>query len=93
MGGDDDSNLQNQDLSYPQWILKYGRRDGLVSKASDALLYLPSPFSNYATLVQNFAVKNLTKKDMLVLSGELNYYHRSIWHGDQILLGISPSTS
>lgn len=77
-------NLQNQDLNYPQWILRYGRRDGFVSNAIDALFNLPSPFASYTTLVQNFAAKNLTKKDMLVLSGELLPQDNLAWWSDII---------
>nr|CAB3464035.1 unnamed protein product [Digitaria exilis] len=45
-----------------------GRRDGLVSLANNTV-DLPPPFFNATQLVQNFANKNLTLEDMVVLSG------------------------
>ncbi|CAN6358638.1 unnamed protein product [Urochloa humidicola] len=46
-----------------------GRRDGNTSLAGDALNQLPPPFFNASQLVENFASKNLTLEDMVVLSG------------------------
>ncbi|XP_062209653.1 peroxidase 1-like [Phragmites australis] len=46
-----------------------GRRDGRVSTEQGALDNLPSPSSNASVLVGKFAAKNLTAKDMVVLSG------------------------
>ncbi|KAH7842518.1 hypothetical protein Vadar_006256 [Vaccinium darrowii] len=53
----------------PMWEVLTGRRDGVVSLASEALNDLPSPFSNFATLQQAFAGKNLSSEDLVVLSG------------------------
>jgi peroxidase len=46
-----------------------GRRDGRVSRDTDANSNLPSPLSSAAELVGNFTRKNLTAEDMVVLSG------------------------
>ncbi|CAO1939716.1 unnamed protein product [Urochloa humidicola] len=46
-----------------------GRRDGRISKDTDASNNLPPPTFNSSQLVANFAAKNLTAEDMVVLSG------------------------
>ncbi|CAO2184714.1 unnamed protein product [Urochloa humidicola] len=46
-----------------------GRRDGRISKDTDASNNLPPPTFNASQLVANFAAKNLTAEDMVVLSG------------------------
>ncbi|KAK2992681.1 hypothetical protein RJ640_014931 [Escallonia rubra] len=51
------------------WEVLTGRRDGNISRASEALANIPSPFSNFTTLKQSFASKNLTVQDLVVLSG------------------------
>ncbi|KAG6545872.1 hypothetical protein Mapa_012527 [Marchantia paleacea] len=51
------------------WSVPLGRRDGLVSFASEANANLPSPFSTFSSLVTSFARKGLTTQDMVVLSG------------------------
>ncbi|KAH6756164.1 Peroxidase superfamily protein [Perilla frutescens var. hirtella] len=51
------------------WEVLTGRRDGTVSRDSEALANIPSPFSNFTTLKQSFANNNLTVKDLVVLSG------------------------
>ncbi|KAJ6418650.1 hypothetical protein OIU84_001923 [Salix udensis] len=53
----------------PMWEVLTGRRDGKVSLASEALANLPSPFSNFSTLLRNFQRKGLTVHDLVVLSG------------------------
>ncbi|KAK8654298.1 hypothetical protein V6N13_128269 [Hibiscus sabdariffa] len=53
----------------PLWEVYTGRRDGRVSRSAEALANLPSPFSNFSTLRQNFANHNLTVHDLVVLSG------------------------
>ncbi|KAJ1261844.1 hypothetical protein BS78_09G061700 [Paspalum vaginatum] len=46
-----------------------GRRDGVISNATEALLNLPPPFFNATQLANNFASKNLSIQDLVVLSG------------------------
>ncbi|CAN6349794.1 unnamed protein product [Urochloa humidicola] len=53
----------------PGYQVPAGRRDGNTSLAVDALNNLPPPFFNATELVDNFASKNLTLEDMVVLSG------------------------
>ncbi|CAI9759974.1 unnamed protein product [Fraxinus pennsylvanica] len=53
----------------PFWRVPTGRRDGVISNASEALAQVPSPFSNFATLQTRFANKGLDLKDLVVLSG------------------------
>ncbi|XP_052178719.1 peroxidase 27-like [Diospyros lotus] len=53
----------------PFWKVPLGRRDGRVSKESEALAKLPPPFANVTQLKQNFAAIGLSVKDLAVLSG------------------------
>uniref|UniRef100_A0A6N2KPM8 peroxidase n=1 Tax=Salix viminalis TaxID=40686 RepID=A0A6N2KPM8_SALVM len=53
----------------PMWEVLTGRRDGKVSLASEVLANIPSPFSNFSTLLRNFQRKGLTVHDLVVLSG------------------------
>ncbi|KAG5233850.1 peroxidase [Salix suchowensis] len=64
----------------PMWEVLTGRRDGKVSRASEALANLPSPFSNFSTLLRSFKSKGLTVHDLVVLSGA-----HTIGHGNCIL--------
>ncbi|BBN11761.1 peroxidase [Marchantia polymorpha subsp. ruderalis] len=51
------------------WSVPLGRRDGVLSLASEANADLPSPFSTFASLVSNFGKKGLSTSDLVVLSG------------------------
>ncbi|KAL6548449.1 hypothetical protein OROGR_008870 [Orobanche gracilis] len=51
------------------WDVQTGRKDGRISIASEALANIPSPFSNFTSLKQDFASKGLDVKDLVVLSG------------------------
>nr|AII99881.1 peroxidase [Cicer arietinum] len=53
----------------PMWEVLTGRRDGTVSKRSEALANIPAPTFNFTQLKQNFASKGLTLHDLVVLSG------------------------
>ncbi|KAJ8497572.1 hypothetical protein OPV22_008124 [Ensete ventricosum] len=46
-----------------------GRRDGFVSRASEAKAHLPSSYANISALMANFAAKGLTAQDLAILSG------------------------
>ncbi|KAG6547467.1 hypothetical protein Mapa_010915 [Marchantia paleacea] len=66
--------------------VQLGRKDGVVSIAAEADASLPSPFSNYTQLVNNFANQGLSEKEMVVLSGahtfgvtHCNLVWRRIW--------------
>ncbi|KAH6788959.1 Peroxidase superfamily protein [Perilla frutescens var. frutescens] len=56
-------------LNGPFWPVPLGRRDGRVSNAIETLSNLPPPFFNITQLKASFASKNLTTKDLVVLSG------------------------
>ncbi|GAB4851592.1 hypothetical protein Ancab_030993 [Ancistrocladus abbreviatus] len=51
------------------WTVLTGRKDGRISRAQEALENLPSPFSNFDTLKQNFANQGLNVVDLVTLSG------------------------
>lgn len=51
-----------------QWKVLLGRRDGTISRASEALPNIPSPFFNFTQLEQFFARKGLTVDDLVVSS-------------------------
>jgi peroxidase len=51
------------------WDVQLGRRDGVVSRASEALANLPSPSNNFSTLEAIFSSKGLDVKDLVILSG------------------------
>ncbi|KAK7277699.1 hypothetical protein RJT34_22714 [Clitoria ternatea] len=53
----------------PLWKVLTGRRDGTVSKSSEALINIPAPFFNFTQLKQSFASKGLTLHDLVVLTG------------------------
>lgn len=52
----------------PWWNVLKGRKDGRVSIANETI-NLPSPFSNATTLIQSFAKRGLSIKDLVALSG------------------------
>ena len=54
----------------PLWEVLTGRRDGTISRMSEALANIPSPFFNFTTLKQSFANKSLSTHDLVVLSGK-----------------------
>ncbi|KAI8558305.1 hypothetical protein RHMOL_Rhmol04G0080900 [Rhododendron molle] len=56
----------------PFWRVPTGRRDGLISNATEALNNIPAPTSNFSTLQTDFAIKGLDLKDLVLLSGKSN---------------------
>ncbi|XP_057463897.1 peroxidase 27-like [Actinidia eriantha] len=57
------------ELMGPFWEVETGRRDGKVSISNEALINLPPPFANISALKTTFALKGLSVKDLVVLSG------------------------
>ena len=53
----------------PFWRVPTGRRDGLISRSSEALSNVPSPMINFTTLQTLFANQGLDLKDLVLLSG------------------------
>ena len=51
------------------WDVKTGRKDGKISRDTEALANLPSPLSSFSTLKQRFSSKGLSVRDLVVLSG------------------------
>jgi hypothetical protein len=69
------------------WDVQLGRRDGVVSRASEALANLPSPSNNFTTLEANFGSKGLDVKDLVILSGTRYSYCVRDGRGDVRVLG------
>lgn len=53
----------------PYWEVPTGRRDGVISRSSEALNNIPPPFGNFSTLQRLFANQGLDLKDLVLLSG------------------------
>lgn len=53
----------------PMWEVLTGRRDGTTSRIAEVLSNIPPPTFNLDQLKNNFARKNLTVHDLVVLSG------------------------
>ncbi|CAK7334153.1 unnamed protein product [Dovyalis caffra] len=53
----------------PSWRVPTGRRDGLISKFSEAMSNIPPPSSNFTSLQTVFSNQGLDLKDLVVLSG------------------------
>ncbi|OIW08421.1 hypothetical protein TanjilG_03097 [Lupinus angustifolius] len=58
-----------QAIGGPFWNVPTGRRDGVISNATEALFGLPAPFHNLTTLLTTFANVGLDTNDLVVLSG------------------------
>ncbi|KAG6556558.1 hypothetical protein Mapa_001497 [Marchantia paleacea] len=56
----------------PAWRIASGRRDGVVSFASETIDNLPAHYSDFADLTRLFTKKNFTAKEMVVLAGEIS---------------------
>lgn len=62
----------NLQANGPYFPIQTGRRDGNKSEASDLMANLPPPTANITELKAFFLQKNLTVKDLVVLSGTLS---------------------
>ncbi|CAN1327747.1 Peroxidase 24, partial [Linum perenne] len=56
-------------IKKPMWNVSLGRKDGRVSKASEALMNLPSADANFTELLLLFKTKGMDQEDLVVLSG------------------------
>ncbi|KAJ6917360.1 hypothetical protein NC652_019657 [Populus alba x Populus x berolinensis] len=54
----------------PFWRVPTGRRDGTISRSSEALNNIPPPTSNFTNLQRLFANQGLDLKDLVLLSGK-----------------------
>ncbi|XP_021888834.1 peroxidase 3-like [Carica papaya] len=54
----------------PYWRVPVGRRDGKISRTSEALANIPPPFSNITSLLAFFSRQGLDLKDLTLLSGK-----------------------
>ncbi|KAF3503598.1 hypothetical protein F2Q69_00043331 [Brassica cretica] len=52
----------------PYWNVLKGRKDGKISRANETI-NLPAPTFNVSQLIQSFAARGLSVKDMVTLSG------------------------
>ncbi|GKU85577.1 hypothetical protein SLEP1_g232 [Rubroshorea leprosula] len=59
----------SQFINCSLWEVPTGRRDGRISLASDVIANIPSPFSDFNTLMQLFNRKGLNLTDLVLLSG------------------------
>ncbi|KAG6426490.1 hypothetical protein SASPL_110713 [Salvia splendens] len=66
----------------PTWRVAAGRKDGKISSANETI-NLPSPSSNTSQLIQSFAQRGLSAKDLVALSGghTLGFSHCSSFEG------------
>ncbi|KAI3966489.1 hypothetical protein MKW92_051310 [Papaver armeniacum] len=55
--------------SVPHWKVEKGRRDGLISNATEAQLLMPKSDENITTLIRGFESIGLTTADLVTLSG------------------------
>ncbi|KAL2652463.1 hypothetical protein R1flu_020591 [Riccia fluitans] len=53
----------------PRWRVPLGRRDGTVSRASEANAQLPGTSMGFRALASNFAAKGFNENDLVILSG------------------------
>ncbi|KDP25860.1 hypothetical protein JCGZ_22890 [Jatropha curcas] len=53
----------------PFWRVPTGRRDGVISRQSEAAANIPSPLANFTSLQTLFANQGLDLKDLVLLSG------------------------
>lgn len=61
----------SRQLNGTGWAVQGGRKDGLFSCAEAAELELPPPTFNVSQLIESFARRGLSKKQMVILSGPL----------------------
>jgi peroxidase len=60
------------------WEVQLGRRDGVVSRAKEALADIPSPSDNFTALEASFGSKGLDVQDLVILSGTYSVVYYSI---------------
>ncbi|KAI3892558.1 hypothetical protein MKX03_021199 [Papaver bracteatum] len=53
----------------PYWMVEKGRRDGLISNATEAQLLIPKSYENITSLIRGFQSIGLSTSDLVTLSG------------------------
>ncbi|KAL5701484.1 peroxidase [Ranunculus cassubicifolius] len=53
----------------PIWQVLTGRRDGTLSKQTEAAAHVPDSYGNFSSLVKNYAAMGLSAHDLVVLNG------------------------
>ncbi|XP_021858454.1 peroxidase 5-like [Spinacia oleracea] len=70
-----------------------GRRDGRVSKSSEATMNLPPPFADVDLLTKIFGSKGLTQEEMVILSGAHTIGRAHCTSFSKRLYNFTPSTA
>ncbi|CAN1843741.1 Peroxidase 39 [Linum perenne] len=64
----------------PSWRVPTGRRDGVISRSSEARNNIPPPFANFTTLQTLFANQGLDVKDLVLLSAHCSSFSNRLYN-------------